>query len=163
MRLLEPEFYQFDANAIFEKIAAQLRSALPEATIEHIGSSAMPGVISKGDLDVFVGVDADQFASAVKSIGQLGFRVKEDTLRTDQLCPFEGFGFPLDVGIQLVELGSRFESFRRFRELLTSNLYLRDRYNQVKRAAAPLDENSYRAAKQKFIQEVLCDAKISRM
>lgn len=150
--------YQPLAEAVYETIAAQLRSVLPGATIEHIGSSAIPGAISKGDLDIFVGVSPGEFSKATEAINGLGFRAKPDTLQTEQLCPFEGGSFPLDVGIQLVERGSRFEFFRWFRDLVKRDSVLRDRYNQLKRDAEPLDENAYRTLKSDFIEAVLASA-----
>jgi len=155
VRFLAPEEYQPLANAVYETVSARLRAALPNATIEHIGSSAIPGTISKGDLDVFVAVSAGDFLAAIESIKRLGFKIKTDTLRTPQLCPFEGRGFPLDVAIQLVERGSRFEFFRRFRDLLKGDSALLERYNRLKQDAAPLDEVAYRALKGIFIEAAL--------
>ena len=155
MRLLQPEMYQPLVDATYAAIAAQLRSALPNATVEHIGSSAVPGAISKGDLDVYVAVRSDEFLQAVETLRGLGFRDKTDTLRTEQLYPFTGDGFPIDVGIQLVERGSRFEFFRRFRDLLKSDSELLERYNQLKLDAASLDDDAYRALKSSFIEAIL--------
>jgi GrpB-like predicted nucleotidyltransferase (UPF0157 family) len=158
VRLLQPEIYQPLADSVYGAIAAQLRSVLPGATVEHVGSSAVPGAISKGDVDVYVGVRSDEFLQAIETLRGLGFRDKTDTLRTDQLCPFAGEGFPMDVGIQLIERGSRFEFFRRFRDLLKGNPELLQRYNQLKRDAALLDETAYRALKSSFIETVLSAA-----
>ncbi|HEX6901685.1 MAG TPA: GrpB family protein [Thermoanaerobaculia bacterium] len=155
MRFLEPEMYQPRARAVYETVATQLRALLPDALIEHIGSSAIAGAISKGDLDVFVAVSRDKFSEAIAAIESCGFRIKSNTLRTDQLCPFESDNYALDVGIQLVERGSHFEFFRRFRDLMNADPWLRDRYNQLKREAEPLDEQSYRVLKSDFIEAVL--------
>ncbi len=147
--------YQPLVDATYAAIAAQLRSALPSATVEHIGSSAVPGAISKGDLDVYVAVRSDEFLHAVETLRGLGFRDRTDTLRTEQLYPFTGDGFPIDVGIQLVERGSRFEFFRRFRDLLKSDSELLERYNQLKLDAASLDDDAYRGLKSSFIEAIL--------
>lgn len=152
---LEPDAYQPLAEAVYQEIATRIRAVLPSATIEHVGSSAIPGAISKGDLDVFVGVSRGDFQEAVEAIQQLGFRVKLDTLRTEQLCPFESKNYPLDVGIQLIVLGSRFEFFIWFRDLARRDRALLCRYNQLKRDATPLSDSAYRALKSKFIEEVL--------
>ncbi len=155
MKFLEPDLYQPVAAATYGAIADRLRAVLPNATIEHIGSSAIPGVISKGDLDVFVGVDAKDFSEAIGAIERLGFQIKRDTLRTEQLCPFVGANFPLEVGIQLVERGSRFEFFRRFRDQLNRDAVLRGRYNQLKYESTSLDESEYRVRKSAFIENIL--------
>lgn len=155
MRLLDAPDYQPAATALYDKLADEFRRLLPDAVIEHIGSSAVPGVISKGDLDVFVGVRPDHFAAAARAIWSAGFHLKQGTLRTPQLNYFTSDDYPIDVGIQLVELGSRFEFFRIFRDLLRSDESLRNRYNQAKKEAAALDEDGYRDRKTKFIEAAL--------
>ena len=159
MRILESQEYQPKARAVYERIAAAFRTRLPNATIEHIGSSAITGAASKGDLDVFVGVDRCEFEQAVAIIQSLGFMIKTNTLRTPELCPFESSNYAIDVGVQLVERGSRFEFFRKFRDCLNSDPQLRERYNQLKREAAPLGEFEYRERKSAFIERVLAETR----
>lgn len=67
----------------------QLLAFIPKAQIEHIDSSAIPYAVSKGDLDIYVAVDAVDFDSAIVSISSLGFVEKLDTLRTHELCMLE--------------------------------------------------------------------------
>ncbi len=57
MKFHEASEYQESNNRLFEVYRAKIISLLPTARIEHIGSSSVPGAISKGDLDIFVGVD----------------------------------------------------------------------------------------------------------
>jgi GrpB-like predicted nucleotidyltransferase (UPF0157 family) len=155
VRFLPPQAYQPIAGRTYAEVRDRLAPALPNALIEHIGSSSIAGAISKGDLDVFVGVPRGEFEAARETIRGLGFQEKLDTLRTPQLWPFVAPGYPIDVGIQLVERGSRFEFFRRFRDLLNRDPALLQRYNALKRASVPLDEQEYRARKSAFIEDVL--------
>jgi GrpB-like predicted nucleotidyltransferase (UPF0157 family) len=76
---LEPEAYQAEAQKLFALIADRLRASLPGAIVEHIGSSAIVGAISKGDLDIFVGVPRANFSDAIAAITALGFNIKENT------------------------------------------------------------------------------------
>jgi GrpB-like predicted nucleotidyltransferase (UPF0157 family) len=48
-------------NAVFESLNAMLTALLPEARIEHIGSTAIPGAVTKGDLDIRVQVEQSAF------------------------------------------------------------------------------------------------------
>jgi GrpB-like predicted nucleotidyltransferase (UPF0157 family) len=57
MKFFEQNEYQEKCSALFLKIKSEISTVLPSAKIEHIGSSSVPGVISKGDLDIYVGVD----------------------------------------------------------------------------------------------------------
>ena len=78
MKFLGPGAYQPLACEIFDQLCTLIRQALPAARIEHIGSSSIEGAVSKGDLDIFVGVDPEGFEDAVAAIESLGFRIKTD-------------------------------------------------------------------------------------
>jgi GrpB-like predicted nucleotidyltransferase (UPF0157 family) len=155
MHFFEPREYQPVAGRVYSEISSRLEKVLPNATVEHIGSSAVADAISKGDLDIYVEVNGGEFSDAIVAIESLGFHIKPNTLRTNQLCPFESQGYPLPVGIQLVERGSRFEFFRTFRDLLNREAGVRDNYNRMKRSSEHLDEHQYRERKSKFIEAAL--------
>ncbi len=57
MKLKKYEEYSSHVEFLFTKLSQELKLILPNARIEHVGSSSIAGSISKGDLDVFVGVD----------------------------------------------------------------------------------------------------------
>jgi GrpB-like predicted nucleotidyltransferase (UPF0157 family) len=155
MNFLAPGIYQPQAWLTYHQIREQILSVLPSARIGHIGSSALEGVVSKGDLDIFVGVSASLFQHAISVLQALKFTVKENTLRTESLCPFESFEYPLDVGIQLVANDSEFENFLWFRDLLNGSAELREQYNKLKMEATGLDPQEYREIKSRFIESLL--------
>jgi GrpB-like predicted nucleotidyltransferase (UPF0157 family) len=157
MQFLHPRSYQPLARRVFSSLSREIRRKLPTAIVEHIGSSSIPGLWSKGDLDVYVGVAPEAFADAIAALKTLGFVEKRGTLRNKSLWPFEVPGYELDTGIQLVAIGSRFEYFRNFRDLLKSNARLRANYNRLKKASSHLNSNSYRRAKSRFIERLLKD------
>jgi GrpB-like predicted nucleotidyltransferase (UPF0157 family) len=155
MDILPPFRYQLRARQVYRDLARRLRRVLPQARIAHIGSSAVAGLWSKGDVDVFVGVAPERFAAAGAALAQLGFYPKADTLRTEQLCYWVVEGYRLPVAVQLVALGSRFEFFLTFRRRLRRHPGLRADYNRLKLGARALDEHDYRRRKAGFIQAVL--------
>lgn len=155
MLLKKYEDYFKHTNKIFSKLSEEVRAILPQARIEHIGSSAIPGSISKGDLDVFVGIDHSHFEDALNLLKTLGFYEKQGTFRSDQLCMLVTDKFNYDVAIQLVSNGSEFEDFLKFRDLLKSNNKFLREYNEVKLMAQSLDENEYRQKKNVFIEKIL--------
>ncbi len=164
MRLLSPEEYQPAAEAAFEAIASRLAAVLPRARIEHVGASSVPGAISKGDLDVCVIVERAEFSAALDQILALGYRVKPDTLRADQLAmliPRLSSKREDDHAIQLVEAGSKFEFFLTFRDLLRNDPGTVSRYNAMKRRAANQTPTEYRSAKSAFIAAVLAASRPS--
>lgn len=155
MRFLEPWQYQPAINRLFEEVAREVERQLPFARIEHVGASSIPGAVSKGDLDVFVGVARCHFLQSITVLKQLGYSEKAGTLRTESLCMLETSRYPSDVAIQLVENGSPFETFLRFRDLLQADATLLSEYNALKRACEGLDEESYRRTKADFIEGLL--------
>jgi GrpB-like predicted nucleotidyltransferase (UPF0157 family) len=157
MKFLPPNRYQPIAREVFRDLSHRISVVLPAARVEHVGSSAVRGLWSKGDLDVFVGVLPVGFADSIETLTSLGFREKTDTLRTNELCPLVVEGYPIPVAIQVVALGSQFEFFLSIRDSLTRNPKLRDDYNRLKRSSAVLDEKEYRERKSQFIEAVLRD------
>ncbi len=155
MIFLEPESYQPGAQDLYDELAARLEEAMPTSKIEHVGSSAIDGAISKGDLDIYVGVEQQDFESAIDTIQSLGFLIKEDSLRNEHLCPFWSDKYNIDVGVQLVVEGSKYASFREFRDVLKSDQSLLQSYNLLKRECAGMQPADYRRRKSKFIESVL--------
>jgi GrpB-like predicted nucleotidyltransferase (UPF0157 family) len=143
------------ARTLFDRLSSLIRLALPAARIEHIGSSAIEGAVSKGDLDIFVGVEPEEFHNAIVSIESLGFQIKTESFRNESLCPFTSDDYPLPVGLQLVVNRSEFEIFLVFRDRMNADADLRSSYNQLKRQACDLNEHEYRRVKSNFIENVL--------
>ena len=155
MKFLPPEDYQQKNHGLFQDLRSRILKSLPDARVEHIGASAVPGAYSKGDLDIFVGVPADEIDATIEAIEDLGFKIKKNTLRTPDLCMLElGTGEP-GIAVQVVANGSRFESFITFRDALIKSPELLSRYNELKETCSGMDHESYRDKKSAFIEHVL--------
>ena len=155
MKFFHPNEYQPKVAGVYEKVAAEVLRLLPSARVEHIGSSAIPGAISKGDLDVFVGVDKVEFNRSIQALERIGYRVKSDTLRTESLCMLEIDKYELPVALQVVENGSEFEMFLTFRDAVRRSEELLREYNQLKLSCTDASETCYRERKRAFIENVL--------
>ena len=155
MQFLLPRQYQPRLNRIFSQVAGEILQRLPDARVEHIGASSIPGAISKGDLDVFVGIRRSEFRQSILLLREIGFSEKQETLRTPSLCMLESERYGCDVAVQLVENGSRFEMFLEFRDALQRDPKLVADYNNMKRRCEALDENRYREIKSTFIERIL--------
>lgn len=154
MRFFNPEEYQAFNEKLFLRYKSKIEEVLPDARVEHIGASSIPKAISKGDLDIFVGVDATELDSNVQRLMTLGFQEKVDTLRTPELCMLESDSFE-DVAIQVVANGSEFEFFLSFRDALRSDAMLVQQYNELKLSCEGLSQGAYRQKKSAFIKRVL--------
>ncbi len=156
MKLLPPSACQPQAATVFASVAQELAALLPHAQVEHIGASAIPGAVSKGDLDICVLVAPHTHQSAVDTLLAAGYTPKADTLRTPALCMLLSPRTELDVALQVVARGSEFESFfLHFRDALRADPLLVAQYNQLKQQFADSGEERYRAEKSRFIAAVL--------
>ena len=155
VKLLEYKDYKNRVEEIFSSLSKELSEAMPYARIEHIGSSSIPNSLSKGDLDIFVGVPSDSHELAVEIVKSLGFKEKIGTFRSNELCMLVTDKFNHDVAVQLIANNSRFEDFIRFRDVLRSKSELLKTYNDIKLSAYNLPVDKYREEKSKFINHVL--------
>ena len=154
MVFLEPEQYQQRCAQLFNSYQKDISALLPFAKIEHIGSSAIPNTISKGDLDIYVEVKPDQFKFAIERLKTLNFIEKQNTLRTDELCMLESLNND-DVAFQIVVTDSVFTFFLAFKNKLINSPTLVNEYNQLKLQCSHLDPDQYRTIKSDFINRVL--------
>mgnify|MGYP000545157307 CR=1 FL=1 len=154
MKFYKANEYQPSCDDLYQQYQREIQKLLPDATIEHIGASSIPMAISKGDLDIFVGVDASQFAPAIKTLTTHGFYEKTDTLRTPELCMLESSSDD-DVALQVVVKGSEFECFLHFRDKLRRNPLLVQQYNELKLSCSGWPQDEYRLKKSAFVERIL--------
>jgi len=154
MVFLETEQYQQRCAQLFNSYQKDISTLLPFAKIEHIGSSAIPNAISKGDLDIYIEVMSEQFEFAIEQLKTLNFIEKQNTLRTQELCMLESLNDD-DVAFQIVVSGSIFTFFLAFKNKLIESPTLVNEYNQLKLQCSHLDPDQYRAIKSDFINRVL--------
>jgi GrpB-like predicted nucleotidyltransferase (UPF0157 family) len=144
-------------TAVFESLRTKVAALLPNARIEHIGSTSIPGSITKGDLDICVQVERAAFGEADHILaGRFARNVGSDP--TASLSSFVDNSWPVPVGIQLVVVGGDEDFFLRWRDLLRGSPRLLKRYDELKRLWHGRSHEGYRAAKSKFIEEALRSA-----
>ena len=155
MKFIEQSEYLPRIDAIFNELHESLLSISPNLRVEHIGSSSIPGAVSKGDLDIFIGVTQEEFNRTIQLLESIGFYEKTDTLRTESLRMMVTDSYEEDVAIQVVANGTEFECFIDFRDKLRSNPVLVSKYNQLKTDCKSLSHDEYRPIKSSFIKSVL--------
>ncbi len=147
-----------DAHARFPSLREFLARLLPaHADIQHIGSTAVPGCLTKGDLDLCVRVPPEHFASCEAALARVLAR-NQGSLHTSSLASFIAHpGTAHEAGVQLVAIGSPEDTFVRFRDLLLASPKLVEHYNALKLAwhGKPMDD--YRDAKAAFIESALAN------
>lgn len=146
--------------ALFEAEAARLRPVVAplSITLEHIGSTAIPGLCAKPVLDILAGYDDPaRLEDCIAGLTAAGY-----VHRGERGIPGREFfrrGTPRAYHIHLARQGGAFwQDHLRFRDALRSDAALRDGYARVKRDLAakyPTDRESYIEGKAPFVLDVL--------
>lgn len=128
-----------------------------------MGATAVPGSITKGDLDLLVRVSAGDFAAAVATLDSR-YTIHQPQNWTPAYASFvDREAGDLPVGVQLVVAGSDLDTaFVSIRSLLRGSPDLVQRSNELKRSFEGGDPEEYVAAKHAFIESLLRDADPAR-
>lgn len=147
---------------LFHLFAAELLPRLPPSvvTVEHVGSTAVPGLAAKPILDVAVGVranaDPDEASQALENFGFLR--------RGDHDGPglARNFGFELEERVRLLNVhmvtytGPHWIGYLAFRDRLRADSHARDEYASIKRELAEQhssDRQAYLDGKAAFVAQ----------
>lgn len=155
--------YNSDWVNLFQKEKKLIAERLGDnvVSVEHIGSTAVPGLGAKPIIDILLGVkkisDADEF---IPKILELGYEYRNNF---ENVMPYRRyFTKPGYYHIHTVEVTSNFQ--RRhllFRDYLRANDSVRDSYSNLKRELVEKewdDINDYAYAKTEFIRKAEKDA-----
>jgi GrpB-like predicted nucleotidyltransferase (UPF0157 family) len=140
--------------AAFAAERERIAAALGEVAIEHIGSTAVPGLPAKGIIDIAVGLPADADADAcVAALAAVGYR-------REPAGDFEGRVFLRRPAhhLSLTARGSAYWiEHLAFRDALRADPELARRYGGLKRRLAEehADTEAYTRAKTALVREAL--------
>lgn len=154
MQLFESKQCMDRAKGIFEEWKGIIEAKVPSSSVEHVGSTAIKGALTKGDIDLYVEVPEEAHAKAVSTIENMGFKVKLDTHRDSELCMLE-HQYVECFAIQVVARGSKYSFFLSFRNALNSDEHLVEQYNALKMSCVEATQEQYRERKSQFIRGVL--------
>jgi GrpB-like predicted nucleotidyltransferase (UPF0157 family) len=144
------------AAVAFEEHRARVRGLVPGAEIEHVGSTSVPGALTKGDVDLLVRVRRDDFDAATLAL-KGHYAVHQPANWTPTLASFADHGSAdPPVGVQLVVAGSPDDAlFGPFRDALIRDPRLLAEYNALKRRQDGEDYQRYTDVKGRFVERVL--------
>lgn len=130
-----------------------LRRALPGVESMEVGSTAVHGLLGKGDLDLLVRPEAADF-HRVRTVLDTLFPRNPAQLSNDS---YQGYTVPspLDVAVQLTVRGGAWDDFLPFLDALRADPELRRAYDELKRLWHGRDMQAYRTEKGAFIRGVL--------
>src|SRR5690625_144128 len=126
-----------------------IQELIPNADIQHVGSSAIPNSLTKGDLDIQVRVSSKSFLQAVEKLSGL-YDLNEGSIKTNEFRAFKDDTMSPPLGIQLTVFDSEFDFFWKFRDILLQNNKYRYKYDNLKRSFEGKGMDEYREAKNDF-------------
>ena len=142
------------ANKVYEEQRVKILELLPNANIEHIGSTSIPGSITKGDLDLVVSISKDEFRQAIEVLKSV-YDVNQPENWSDTFASFkEEKSLDIDFGAQLVVKDSKSDDFTKLRDVLRENPFLVDELNALKLRYEGKSMDDYRKAKADFFQKL---------
>ncbi len=163
---LPPQLKPADPAAILVADAAIgiILEELPDVWMEHIGSTAVPGLAGSGIIDLMLVCSSDQIDPVIKTLDRLGF---QEPHTNDPLSSIPGIkvaSFFYESKPYLIHLyilsddSPRVNQFRNFRDRLRLDPAFRSAYQDLKRsffAKSVISNAEYTRVKSEFIQRVL--------
>jgi GrpB-like predicted nucleotidyltransferase (UPF0157 family) len=159
-------------TAMFERERARVQDALGPivVTIEHVGSTSVPGLAAKPIIDLLVGVRSLPEARSwcVEPLQALRYRhmAEYEAWLPNEMLFRKGPPGPWTHHVHLMEPScSRWEEFTLVRDYLRRHEEVAGAYADLKRALALVFEDDiagYRTAKAPFIEAVIARARAER-
>ncbi|WP_432492922.1 GrpB family protein [Kineococcus gypseus] len=127
--------------------------------VEHVGSTAVPGLAAKPVIDICLGVQDLLHADAMaEEMSRLGYDYPGDVGIPGERVFGREPGWRTHLVHVVVVDGPRWQAYLRFRDVLRADPLLRDEYESLKKALAAshaADRYTYTQRKTGFIQRVL--------
>ena len=160
----------YDARApeAAREIIRLIRARDPSLTVEHVGSSSVPGCDGKGILDLLVMYEPGGLEQAKHALADLGFQKQtgrdpwpeERPMRVGSIA-FGGGGYPVHAHV-IARGSSEAAELIWFRDRLRADPDLRDKYIERKREiirGGVADSVEYSIIKGSFVQAVIDSGK----
>ncbi len=148
------EQFREKAQEVFEGQKRRILELIPNADIQHVGSTAVPGTLTKGDLDITVRVEVEEFDQAVNALKSL-YELNQPENWSDVYASFKSDKVGMDFGAQLVVKDSEHDFFLKQRDILIQDSDLREEYNAIKLKFEGKDMEKYREKKGEFFEKLI--------
>lgn len=147
------------------KAIKTITNNLPHIAIEHIGSTAVPGLASKPIIDIFITLksiqEADQWIKPLETLGYVFWNENPDKTHLRFFKGMPPFGMKRTHHIHIVEAtNDTIEHRTLFRDILKRDQNIRREYEVLKLKLSQLylaDREAYTDMKSDFIEKVLRD------
>jgi len=166
MNKVELHSYSDEFVSMYEGERKRLQDAIPDVDINHVGSTAVPGVGGKGIIDVLIGIEnwSDK-GKVVEALDELGFHhihpEENGRIFLSRVGP-TSYG---DTHLHLVKKdGEQYKELLLFRDYLRGNKDEAANYDKLKRhwlEKAGGDRERYRKLKFDYVRNIVELAKRS--
>ncbi len=137
------------AHQLFGEQRSFLQAQFPYADIQHIGGTSVPGLLTKGDVDINVRVSKEQFIDVVAALKK-GYEINQPENWSGSYASFKDDS--KNLGVQVTVIGSDKDFFVSHRDALRHDPKLVVLLNELKSAFEGKSMDEYRAAKGAFLE-----------
>jgi 5-(carboxyamino)imidazole ribonucleotide synthase len=146
-------------EVVARRIADLVRERRPELTVEHIGSTAVPGLPGKGIVDLSIETEPTEIPGIVAMLYDLGFQPQPGPDPWPPTRPMPVGSYDLDgerfrIHLHVQPKGGDFPRDIAFRDALRSDPELKRQYTELKRSitrGGPVDGFRYTHSKTTWI------------
>ncbi|WP_270181385.1 GrpB family protein [Alkalihalobacillus sp. CinArs1] len=142
------------AENVYRKHKEIITRAIPGAEVYHVGSTAVKGSLTKGDVDLQVRVDETGFEHA-RTFLDKAYALNEGSSQTSFFGAYEKNDEVLPLGLQLTLKHSEVDHFLKVTGYFKENPSLTTKYNSLKSTFHGKEMEAYRNEKALFMEEVL--------
>ncbi|MBM4282845.1 MAG: hypothetical protein FJ137_19535 [Deltaproteobacteria bacterium] len=144
-----------------DELRAAIRAVVPHAQVEHVGATAVPGLPTKGDLDLQVRVHRERFNDARAALAQR-FRPYDHAYQAPDGASFDVEHPHVPAMLHLTVIDSDADEQWVYRELLREDVALLSSFRQLRHAYEGRPMGEWRAAKAKVFEGLKGDPRFAR-
>ena len=141
------------ADKVFEEQKQRIFEKLPFAELHHVGGTSIPNSITKGDLDINVRVEKENFNTAVEILKGM-YKINQPHNWNENFASFKDDRLEIDFGVQLTIIDSPDDIFITQREILLKNPELVKELNDLKLKYEGKSMDEYRKVKSQFFEKI---------
>lgn len=145
---------------LYARAASQIHTLIPTAEVLHVGATALPGGLTKGDLDLQVRVEREIFERAARALETLFVPRAGPELELVRTFWAPTWEVPLDLILTARDVPG--DVPWRVRDVLLKRDDLRAAFHRLQRRFEGRTTAEYRAAKDRFFREVLASRDFGR-
>ncbi len=142
-----------EAKREFAEERQRILAIVPNADVQHVGSTAVPGSLTKGDLDIQVRVNPEDFTQTASALSAL-YAPNTGNPPAPTYVSLKDDSLPIPLGVQLTTIGGPEDCFWILRDLLIQNPGLRIEYDALKQRFQGKSMAEYRKAKGEFFERL---------